>query len=140
MTRGPATVDLAAQRDPWEQQGHDIAAALKGASAAVVLGANPDFAARVALGIARATCAARHVAVADLVGDLAPLYALTGGADALGLSDCFRDGLPLNDVARPAPEWVPTPAGSTAARHRPRRLWRSRRRCTGHWCSGPATT
>lgn len=104
MTLRSAIADQTAQRDPWEQQGHDIAAALEGTSAAVVLGSNPDFAARVAIGIARATCGARHVAVADLVGDLAPLYALTGGADALGLSDCFRDGLPLNDVARPAPE------------------------------------
>jgi hypothetical protein len=44
------------------------------------------------------------VALGDLVGDLAPLYAVAGGADAFGLSDCFRDGNPLNDIARPAPE------------------------------------
>jgi hypothetical protein len=44
------------------------------------------------------------VALGDLIGDLAPLYAIAGGEDAIGLSECFRDGLPLNDIARPAPE------------------------------------
>jgi hypothetical protein len=74
-----------------------------GVSAAVVAGADPRDAARVALGIARAESTRRSVAVGDLVGDLAALYEIAGGEDAFGLADCIRGGLPLNDVARPAP-------------------------------------
>jgi hypothetical protein len=61
-------------------------------------------AALVAVAIARSEAARRHVALGDLVGELAPLYAIAGGDDAIGLSECFRDGLPLNDIARPAPD------------------------------------
>jgi hypothetical protein len=56
------------------------------------------------LGIARAESERRHVALGDLTGDLTPLYAVAGGEDAFGLSDCLRQGLPLNDIARPAPD------------------------------------
>jgi hypothetical protein len=73
-------------------------------SAAVVVGPNADHAAYVALGIARTESERRHVALGDLIGDLAPLYALAGGEDAFGLTDCLRQGLPLNDIARPAPD------------------------------------
>jgi hypothetical protein len=38
------------------------------------------------------------------VGDAAPIYALAGGEDAPGITDCFRDGLPLTEVARPVAE------------------------------------
>jgi len=37
------------------------------------------------------------------VAGLAPIYALAGGEDAIGLADCFRDDLPLSEVARPVP-------------------------------------
>jgi hypothetical protein len=104
VTAPVATVHESEQSDYWEEEGRRVAASLGGLAAAVVVGANPDLAARVAVGIARATCRRRHVALGDLVGDLAPLYAVAGGADAFGLSDCFRDGNPLNDVARPAPD------------------------------------
>jgi hypothetical protein len=88
----------------WEDEGRRIAGQLHNVSAALVVGPNADHAARVALGIARAECERRHVALGDLVGDLAPLYAVAGGEDAFGLSDCLRQGVPLNDIARPAPD------------------------------------
>ena len=88
----------------WEDEGRRIAGQLHDVSAALVVGPNADHAARVALGIARAESERRHVALGDLVGDLAPLYAVAGGEDAFGLSDCLRQGLPLNDIARPAPD------------------------------------
>ena len=90
--------------DPWEAGGRTAAAQLSAISSAVVIGTDPDRAARAAVGIARAESARRRVALGDLVGDLAPLYAVAGGEDAIGLSDCFRDGLSMNDIARPAPE------------------------------------
>ena len=88
----------------WEDEGRRIAGELREVSAALIVGPNAEHAARVALGIARAESEHRHVALGDLVGDLAPLYAVAGGEDAFGLSDCLRQGLPLNDIARPAPD------------------------------------
>ncbi|MFI5232339.1 MAG: hypothetical protein ACHQSE_07495 [Gemmatimonadales bacterium] len=87
----------------WEDEGRRIAGQLHDVSAALVVGPNAENSARVALGIAQAESGRRHVALGDLVGDLAPLYAVAGGEDAFGLSDCLRQGLPLNDIARPAP-------------------------------------
>jgi hypothetical protein len=88
----------------WEDEGRRIAAQLHDFSAVVVTGASIEHAARVALGMARAESERRHVALGDLTGDAAPLYAVAGGEDAFGLSDCLRQGLPLNDIARPAPD------------------------------------
>jgi hypothetical protein len=88
----------------WEDEGRRIAERLRETSAVLVIGTSTDHAARVALGIARAESERRHVALGDLVGDAAPLYAVAGGEDAFGLSDCLRQGLPLNDIARPAPD------------------------------------
>jgi hypothetical protein len=88
----------------WEDEGRRIAERLRETSAVIVIGTSTDHAARVALGIARAESERRHVALGDLVGDAAPLYAVAGGEDAFGLSDCLRQGLPLNDIARPAPD------------------------------------
>ncbi len=102
MTAAPQT--SAARDDGWEEEGRRVAPLLSRVSAAVVVGADPDHAARVALGIARAESALRRVALGDLVGDLAPLYAIAGGEDAFGLSDCFRDALSLNEVARQSAE------------------------------------
>ncbi len=97
-------VPAGAQWESWEKEGRRIAPQLEHSASVVVLGENTQLAAAVAVGIARAESARRHVALGDLVGDSAPLYALAGGEDALGLADCLRDGLPLNDIARPAPE------------------------------------
>ena len=88
----------------WEDEGRRIADQLHDVSAVIVTGASTEHAARVALGIARAESERRHVALGDLTGDAAPLYAVAGGEDAFGLSDCLRQGLPLNDIARPAPD------------------------------------
>jgi hypothetical protein len=99
----------------WEDEGERTAERLRDVSAVLVVGASPEEAARVAVGIARAESERRHVALGDLVGDLAPLYAMTGGEDAFGLTDCLRHGLPLNDIARPAPDRASLfilPAGS----------------------------
>jgi hypothetical protein len=88
----------------WEDEGRRIAGQLRDVSAALVVGPNADHSAYVALGIARAESERRHVALGDLTGDLAPLYAVAGGEDAFGLTDCLRQELPLNDIARPAPD------------------------------------
>lgn len=90
------------ERGAWEAEGRRVAAQLQDVAAVVVLGRNPMHAAQVAVGIALAECSRRQVVLADLVGDLEPLYDLSGGEDATGLTDCFRDELPLNDIARRA--------------------------------------
>ena len=86
----------------WQDEGRRAAGALEDVAAAVVTGRNSEQAADVAVGIALALCDHRQVVLADLVGELDPLYELAGGDDALGLTDCLRDGLPLNDIARRA--------------------------------------
>lgn len=101
MTAPPAS---AAPRDPWQEQGRHAAPSLAHVASAVVVGIDPDHAARVAVGLARAESARRRVALGDLVGDLAPLYAIAGGEDGAGLADCFRHGLSLNEVARESPD------------------------------------
>ncbi len=93
-----------ADRDFLDAEGRRIAATLGAVSSAIIVGDDPMAAAIVAVAIARSEATRRHVALGDLVGDLAPLYAIAGGEDAMGLSECFRDGLPLNDIARPAPD------------------------------------
>lgn len=94
----------AVRDDGWEEEGRRVAPLLSRVFAAVVVGADANHAARVALGIARTESALRRVALGDLVGDLAPLYAIAGGEDAFGLTDCFRDARVLNEVARQSPE------------------------------------
>jgi len=93
-----------ADRDFLAAEGCRIAATLGDRSSAIIIGENFTVAALVAVAIARDEAGRRHVALGDLVGDLAPLYAIAGGEDAIGLSECFREGLPLNDIARPAPD------------------------------------
>ncbi len=93
-----------ADREFLETEGRRIAATLGTISSAIIIGENGTVASLVAVAIARSEAARRHVALGDLVGELAPLYAIAGGEDAIGLSECFRDGLPLNDIARPAPD------------------------------------
>lgn len=96
----------------------DAAAHAAGESAVVVCGPDGAHAAVYAVAIARAAAATgRRVALGDLAGNLSPIYALAGGEDAAGLAECFRDGRPLSDVARPVPD-APTlfvlPAGDIA--------------------------
>lgn len=85
----------------WESEGRRLAESLEGISCALVVGLDPDATSRVAIGIAHGWRTRKGVAVGDLTGFAYPLYELGGGEDAAGLTDCFRDGLSLNDVARP---------------------------------------
>lgn len=97
----------------------DAAAHAGGESAVVVAGPDGQHAATYAVAIARAAAATgRRVALGDLAGGLAPIYALAGGEDAAGLAECFRDGRPLSEVARPvadAPALFVLPAGDVAS-------------------------
>lgn len=81
----------------------DVAAHVADAAAIVVAGLDGDTVARTAVGIALAACATRRVAIGDLTGNAAAVYALAGGEDAPGLAESFRDGIGLNEIARPVP-------------------------------------
>jgi hypothetical protein len=69
-----------ADREFLESEGRRIAATLGTISSAIIIGENGTVAALVAVAIARSEAARRHVALGDLVGDLAPLYEIAGGA------------------------------------------------------------
>ncbi len=85
----------------WELRGAAAAASLVNTNAIAVVGDDPVAAAQAALGIARAESARRRVAVADLVGDVAPLQSLVTGDDPHGVVDSFLYGVSLNRVAQP---------------------------------------
>jgi hypothetical protein len=82
----------------------EVAAHIATHSAVVVSGPDSDRSAAYAVAIARAASVSRRVAIGDLVGEAAPIYALAGGEDAPGITDCFREGLALTEVARPVEE------------------------------------
>jgi cell division septation protein DedD len=82
----------------------EVAAHIATQSAVVIAGPDSDRSAVFAVAIAKAASSARRVAIGDLVGESAPIYSLAGGEDAPGITDCFRDGLSLSDVARPVPD------------------------------------
>ena len=86
----------------WTARGAAIAPTLSDLHAIVLIGADPVGAAHAALGLARVESVRRRVAVADLVGDVAPLAALVDGDDPHGVVDSFLYGVSLNRVARPA--------------------------------------
>jgi len=95
----------------WADEGTRVASALNEVAAAIVTGRDPDAAAAVALGIARAHAPERRVAVADLVGGLALLTPLD---DQPGLLECLRDGEPISGIGQPlpgAPEVYILPSG-----------------------------
>lgn len=99
----------------------DVAASLAGHAAVVVTGPDAGHSAMLAVAVARAVAVGRNVVIGDLTGDAPPIYALAGGDDAVGLADCFRDGLPLDDIARPVPgtkSLFVLPAGANVA-HEP---------------------
>ena len=58
----------------------------------------------MALGIAREHARRRRVAVADLVGEVAPLQSLVPGDDPHGVVDSFLYGVSLNKIARQVEE------------------------------------
>ena len=86
----------------WERGGARCAARVESSSGAVVvLGAERDATAAVALGLARALGARQRVAIADLLGDAPLLQWLSDELHAPGISDSFVHGVSLNEVARP---------------------------------------
>ena len=83
----------------WDAEGQRLGASLEGYSAIVVLGLDPVATGRVALGIGRAQCDSRRVAVGDLFGESPPIQALVSSDDPHGLVDSFVYGISLNRVA-----------------------------------------
>ncbi len=81
-----------------------LAPLLEGQSAVVISGPDAVTAAALALALAHLHGATRRVAIADLVGDVAPLrdaVADTDNDDHHGISDSFLYGVSLNRIARP---------------------------------------
>ena len=85
----------------WEVLGRNAASLLDSVNAVVIAAHDPVAAASFALGIARVHGSSRRVAIADLVGEVAPLQALVTGDDGHGISDSFLYGVSLNKIARP---------------------------------------
>jgi hypothetical protein len=81
--------------------GRNAAPLLDSVNSVVIAGPDPVAAASFALGIARVHGSTRRVAIADLVGEVAPLQALIEGDDGHGISDSFLYGVSLNKIARP---------------------------------------
>ena len=92
---GPGTTNR------WREEGHAIAATLEAHGAAVIIAREPEHAAEVALGIGDVQARRRRVAVADLVGELAPLQSLVPDDMQHGLMDAFLYGVSLNRIAYP---------------------------------------
>jgi len=104
----------------WEAEGYQHATALDSCAGAVVIGENPSTAAEVALGIARVQARRRRVAVADTVGELAPLEDLVPMDAPYGLVDSFFYGVSLNKIAHtvdPAKNLIIFPSGATPIDH-----------------------
>ena len=93
MSRAPGAPDFDAPTD--------LAGYLRDQSAIVVASHDPSAAAAAAVAIGVAASARRRVAIGDLTGDAEAVYGLAGGEDAPGLAESFRDGLGLNEIARP---------------------------------------
>jgi hypothetical protein len=85
----------------WREEGHAIAATLDAHASAVIIGRESEHAAEVALGIAEVQARRRRVAVADLVGEVAPLQSLVPDDFVHGLMDAFVHGVSLNRIAHP---------------------------------------
>jgi hypothetical protein len=104
----------------WEAEGNRHAAALDACAGAVVIGERPSTAAEVALGIARVQARRRRVAVADTVGELAPLEDLVPMDAPYGLVDSFFYGVSLKKIAYtvdPAKNLIIFPSGATPIDH-----------------------
>jgi hypothetical protein len=96
-----ASSGVAAAPPAWHDDAQRLGPALDRAAAVLVVGRDGEAVAWAALGAARAQATRRRVAVADLVGDAAPLAALCDPEDATGVSDSFFYGVSLNRIARP---------------------------------------
>lgn len=104
----------------WEAEGNRHASAFDACAGAVVIGERPSVAAEVALGIARVQARRRRVAVADTVGELAPLEDLVPMDAPYGLVDSFFYGVSLNKIAYtvdPAKNLIIFPSGAVPIDH-----------------------
>lgn len=89
--------------EAWLDEGRRNSSVLDAVGSAVIIGRDPEAAAWVALGLAQMQAGTRRVAVADLVGELAPLQALVDPtSDPHGISDSFLFGVSLNKIAQQA--------------------------------------
>jgi len=82
----------------WAAEGRRVAPALQDVAAAIITGRDPEAVAEVALAIAAAHAGERRVAIADLIGGIPRLGAVSSGR---GLLECLRDGDSISEIARP---------------------------------------
>jgi hypothetical protein len=87
----------------WEEAGRGIASLISDYWAIAVVSSDPNAAAEVALGIARAESRHRRAVVGDLVGDLAAVTELVDTDDSHGISDSFLYGISLSSIGREVP-------------------------------------
>ncbi|MDQ6829554.1 MAG: hypothetical protein M3081_11860, partial [Gemmatimonadota bacterium] len=92
---------VAGVESPWEAEGRRIAEDFDGVTSAVIVSADPAAAAQVALGIARVQARRRRVAIADMIGEVAPLQSLLPRDAAHGIVDSFVYGVSLSKIAYP---------------------------------------
>ena len=85
----------------WEDRGRELGETLRTYHAIVVTGIDPVATGQVAIGIGRAQCMYRRVAVADLFADSPPIQALVTSDDPHGLVDSFVYGVSLSRIAYP---------------------------------------
>jgi hypothetical protein len=101
----------------WRAEGRTLGASLRRFHSVVVAGGDPDATADVALGIAEAQAAERHVVLGDLSANADRFASLVGDDDPHGLVDAFDYGISLGRVARPVegqPNLHIAPTGSLA--------------------------
>lgn len=84
--------------EAWAAEGRRVAPALQEVAAAIITGRDPEATAEVALAIAAFHAGERRVAIADLVGGIPQLGAVSEGR---GLLECLRDGDSISEIARP---------------------------------------
>ena len=115
----------------WETEGERLGERCDDITSAVVVGAAPEAAAALALGIARVQGRRRRVAIGDLAGGDGLLQELARSDDIHGLVDSFLYGVSLNRIARPLeghanvfilPRGSEQPTGEILAHPRWRRL------------------
>ena len=117
-------------RQDWAERGRELGATLNACHAIVVVGSDHIATAEVALAIARVQSPMRRVAVADLIGEVAPLQSLVTGDDPHGIVDSFVFGVSLNKIAHAvadAGQLFVMPSGASPIEHEellPNPRWR----------------
>lgn len=85
----------------WEAAGRSLGESLNLHHAIVVAGHDPTQTGQVAVGIARAQSAHRHVTLGDLFADSPPIRTLVRDDDVHGLVEAIEYGISLGRIARP---------------------------------------